>query len=370
MLLSDRIVCVGIGQCGSNIVNELENLNFNAFYVNSSLEDLYSINTEDANKFHIQGAKGMAKDRNLAIECLLNNNNAENICYAINDRYSMGDIIYMVYSLSGGTGGTMGNILAEQMADLFPNKIINVIAVLPKLTEDIGLLANAIESLQHLKKVKETGAINQIHLLDNNSRDDIFSINKDFAICFDRFVNFDEVNKSGNLDEEEKERLLTESGMAVILEFSNEDFGNGIAEACDNSIYADWLKDSKLHGLILNKKQNKEVNKEVIKDVLGMALYTHQSVWEEDSNVILSVGMSFNENILVKLKKTAQELLERKKKIEEESKQEQIENVQFDTKMITNTVRKKNTDVDITQRNPRKRREKRASSLLDKYRNM
>ncbi|QDY27221.1 hypothetical protein [Clostridium botulinum] len=376
MLLTERMVCVGVGQCGSNMIKELENLGFQAFYINSSLEDLDTINTNIKNKYHIKNTKGMAKDQRMAKQIVLENNNADNIAYAIHDQYAMAEIITFFYSLAGGTGGGMGTILASNVSDLFPNKIVNVVAVLPKSTEDIGLQANAIESLQSLKEALDSGFINQVHLLNNDSRDDIFAINKDFAICFDRFINFDVINKEGNLDEEEKEKMLLEPGMGVILEFSNDDFGNGLASAFENSIYAEWLKNPNLHGLILNKKQNKDVNKEVIKDVLGMPNYTHQSTWDEDSNVLFAAGMSFNENILNKMKIKAKELSEKKRKIEEEAQKEKVETVEFDTSAITSASnRRRKSTVQPTQDNNdtgirRRRGERRASSVLDKYRNM
>jgi len=39
----------------------------------------------------------------------------------------MADVVFIFYSLGGGTGGTMGSFIAEEMADDFPDKIINVI---------------------------------------------------------------------------------------------------------------------------------------------------------------------------------------------------------------------------------------------------
>lgn len=370
-MLIERIVAVGVGQCGANIVAELESFNFNCFYVNTSLEDLDTINTAKENKYHIKGGKGMAKDRKLATECILANNNAENICYAINDQYSMADIIYFFYSTSGGTGGTMGNFIAEQMADLFPEKTINVVAVLPKSNEDIGIQANAIESLNHLKALLDSKAVTQIHLLDNNSRDDIFSINKDFAICLNRFVSFNEINKTGNLDENEKEKLLIFPGLAVILEFSSEDFGKGLTEAMENTFYAEWFKNFKLRGWILNNKQNTDINKQLIRDVLGMVEFTHETAWDEDSNVLVSVGSKFNDNILNKMKKNALDIVEKKKQIEEESKKEIIEDVAFDSLAIISDMGGRKKAVSLQSgTSSRRRGENKASSVLDKYRKM
>lgn len=374
MLLKERIACVGIGQCGSNMVTELEKLEFYPYYINTSLEDLDTINTDKKNKYHIKATKGMAKNRPMAQQCILSDNNAENIAYAINDQYAMADIIYLFYSLSGGTGGTMGNFIAEAMADIFPDKIINAVIIKGKSTEDVGLQANAIESLKHLKRLYDDKVITQIHLLDNDLREDIFSINKDFALCFDKFVSFDEITTEGNLDEEEKEKLLIEPGIAVMLEFENEDFANGLSNATETTFYTKWIKNPTLHGLILNSKQNANINLEVIKDVLGMPNYTHSSSWNNQSNVLFAVGMSFNESILNKLNKTALELAEKKKKVEEES----IKNIEKDgevtfdtTSILTNGSNKKGFTPQVQSNASRRRRgERNGSAALDKYRKM
>lgn len=373
MLLEEKIVVVGIGQCGGNIARELELLNYNAFYVNSSLEDLDTIKTDKTNKFHIKGKKGMAKDRDMAMKVITEGTLAEDIVYAIHDQYSMADIVFMVYSLSGGTGGTMGNVIAHQMSASYSDKTVNVIAVLPKITEDIGIQTNAIKSLEHLRDLQKEGIITQVHLLDNNSRDDIFSINKDFATCFDRFISFDEITETGNLDEEEREKLLMVNGMGVILEFSNDDFGNGLEESVRTSIYADWLKNSKLHGVILNKKQDNDLNLQLKNDVLGMPVFTHKSTWSEDSNVLFAVGMDFNENIFTNLKKNAKEMFDKKQEIEEEIKNEKAEEVDFDiSKVKVNNFKNKTTKPinDVNTSGSRRRRGKSGSSIADRYRNM
>lgn len=379
MLLKERIACVGIGQCGSNYVSELEKLEFYPYYINTSLEDLDTIETDKKNKYHIKATKGMAKNRIMAEQIIHSDSNDERIAFAINDQYAMVDIIYLFYSLSGGTGGTMGNFIAESLKDVFPDKIINVVAIKGKSTEDIGLQANAIESLKHLKRIQEEGIVTQIHLLDNDSRDDIFSINKDFALCFDKFISFDVITAKGNLDEEEKEKMLMQPGMAVILEFENEDFGNGLSDAADTTFYAKWTKNPELHGLILNSKQNLDINIELIKDVLGMPNYTHSSIWDNQSNILFAAGMSFNDLIENQLNKNAIELSKKKKKIEEESIKNMKEDANketFDTSSVissyTNNTHKKNT---IPQSNSnfsrrRRRSERNGSETLNKYKDM
>jgi hypothetical protein len=370
-MLIDKIACIAVGQCGGNFVSELEGLGYNPYYVNTSLEDLDTLNTDKKNKYHIKGTNGMSKNRPYAMDCITSGTTAEDICYAIYERYSMCDIVFFFYSLSGGTGGTMGNVIADQFADLFPDKTVNVVTVLPNAIEDVGLLANAIESLKHLLELHDQNVITQIHLLDNNTREDKLDINKTFSICFDRFVQFREISKDGNLDENERESILTSYGMGVILEFSDEDFGNGLAKASDKTIYAEWIKNPKLHGLIFNKKQNLNINREVVRDVLGVATFTHSSEWDYDSNVLVSVGMTKNEKILNQLKLSAQNMLEKKRKIETESLQQSNEDIKFDTSSIINNVSsKRNTPSQNNTPVNRRRKESSGSSIIDKYKNM
>lgn len=115
-MLKNDILFVGVGQCGGNITQELEKLNFNSYYVNSSLEDLDTIDTDISNKYHIPKTKGMAKDRQYALEVLGSNDNLPNITNKIYENFSNCRIVYFVLSLGGGTGGTMGGILAHDYA--------------------------------------------------------------------------------------------------------------------------------------------------------------------------------------------------------------------------------------------------------------
>lgn len=377
MLLKDRILACGVGQCGGNYVKELENLEWHGYYINTSLEDLDTILTDMKNKYHIKGTKGMAKDRGMAIQCILNDDKlTETICDSIHHQYAMCDIIFFFTSLNGGTGGTMTAFIAEVMADLYPDKIINVVAVKGKKNEDVGLQANGIEALKHLKKLYDDGIISQLHILDNDTRDDKYSINKDFAIALDKFVSSDNITEEGNLDEEEKEKILTEAGMAVIMEFENEDFANGLASARENTIYSDWIKMPSLHGIILNRRQNKEPNKDLIHEVLGMPKFTHSTTWEEDGNILYACGMPFNDTIINQLNKNAIELSEKKRLMEEESMKafEVKDEVAFDTtSVLLSRNRRRQPQQQNTQTNVitnRRRGERNASSVLDKYRNM
>jgi cell division GTPase FtsZ len=367
-------VFIGVGQGGSNIVRELEKEGFNAFYINTSLMDLDCIETDGKNKYHIDGMKGMAKNRQYAIEVITQGDNIDKICRKVYERYANATIYYFVYTLSGGTGGSFGGILAEAFGDLFgeEGKVSNVVAVLPKSNEDLGMQGNAIQSLEQLKDAYNNGNgfITNIQLLDNNSRENKMDINKDFAITMSRLLNYDHITTEGNLDENEMEVLLTTRGFMTILEFANDDFGNGLSDAVGKSIYVEPLKDPKLDGMILNKKHKKDINIELIRDLFGYPTYTHDSVWNEETNIIISSGTSFNNKIVTELKKSYKELMDKKNKAEEESASNIEEDIEIDFSAMNkvNSIRTSSNQSSSTQTSTRNRRK--SSSIRDKYMNL
>ena len=374
MELINKIANIGVGQCGGNFVSSLEKLGHQAYYINTSLEDLESINTNPSNTYHIKGTKGMAKDIELALETICKDGLADTICFGIYNEFANSTIFNFYFSLQGGTGAPIGGILASTMSEMFPDKIVNVICVKGKNNEDIGLQANSIKSLERLLAMYDDGLINNIQILDNNSRDDKMQVNNDFASTMDRIIKFDSISSEGNLDQEELERLLTTRGIVTILEFEADDFANGLSEACDKSIYSEWLKDSQLQGLILNKRQDNDINRELIREIFGLPTYTHSTNWAEANNIIISVGAKFNKAIISNIKKNLNEMIEKKKRLETEliQQQNEVEDVEVDLSTIGMPRRNKprTTQQETTSSTSRRRGVKSASAMIDKYRNM
>ncbi len=365
-------VFIGIGQGGSNIVRELEKEGFNAFYINSSLEDLDTIETNIKNKYHIDGMKGMAKNRQYAIEVITQDDTIDKICRKIYERYANATIYYFIYTLSGGTGGTMGGILAEAFSELYgeEGKVANVVTVIPKSNEDLGMQGNAIQSLEQLKEAYNDGKglITNIQLLDNNSRENKMDINRDFAITMSRLLNYDHITADGNLDENELEVLLTTPGFMTILEFANEDFGNGLSDAVNKSIYVEPLKNPKYDGMILNKKHKKDINIELVRDLFGYPTFTHDSVWDEETNILISSGTSFNNKVITELKKSYKDLMDKKAEAEKQSIENNEDDIEIDFSAM-NRFNTRTTQTSKTTSSSTKGRRK-SSSIRDKYMNL
>lgn len=367
-MIKESCVFIGVGQGGCNIVQEFEQDGCNAFYVNTSLEDLDTIDTSIKNKYHIEGLKGMAKDRQYALEVITDENNiADTICRAIYERYANAKIYYFVFTSSGGTGGTMGGILAEAFGEIYgeEDKFANVITVLPRDIEDLGMQYNARESLNQIKEAMKNGNITNVQILDNNSREDKMKVNKDFAITFSRLLNFENINAEGNFDESEIEVALTAPGIYTMIEFEDDDFGNGLANAVDKSVYAKSLKNPSVNGMILNKKYNNDLSLQLIREEFGVPKFTHSSIWNDETNIILASGMSFNENLLNHLASNYNTLLQKKKEIEESIKEQLQETIELESDLMNSFNRRKHITSSTTKKTRR-----RASSIREKYQNL
>lgn len=321
-MLKENVVFCGIGQGGSNITKELELNDCQCFYVNTSLDDLDTIDTSDDNKYHISGTKGMAKDVDFANTVIMNDYNDDKIVEAIYKKYANALIYFFVFTSAGGTGGGMGNQISRRFKERFPNKIVNVITAIPNDEEDMIMQSNSVKCLNGMIQNMEEGYVTGVQILDNNKKDysKKMMINSEYASMLDKILSFQSEQKEGNLDEEELERLFRIPGVLTICELDNKDFTKDINEIEKTTIFAKTLKDVHTHGLILNEEQNNTVNRNLIRDIFGVATTTHDTVWKEDLNIIVSSGMTFDNSIIKDLKNNYIRLLNKKKEIEAQIK--------------------------------------------------
>ena len=369
-MLKDRILFVGIGQCGNNLVKQMEDLDYNVFYINTSYDDLKPLDTDGSKVYHIPNAKGCAKDRDKALNYAVGYWN--DMANAIDSKFPTFDIVYFVYSLGGGTGGGISNILLDVISSKNPNKFYNVISVLPKDKESILVHSNARESLKQLVELEDK--IYSIHLLDNNksNEDDFSDINEEFAMLFDRFISFNETSVKGNIDEEELEKLATDSGISIIIEFDHEDFKQGLAEAINNSIYADWNTNCNYLGVILKDNNSKDKCLDIIEDNFGIPLADF-TTFSNDSNLIIATGIEFNDSLTRKLGKLAKRKLQRKQELEAERlDDEEIEDdfdEEINIKEIIQPKTNKKKDKNSNKNNRKKVSLSELDSIIEKYRN-
>lgn len=312
MLLSEKIAFIPVGQCGGNIVKDLEDIttktrptnDIQSFYINSSLDDLDASDIPLDRRYHISGTQGMAKDQEYALKVITSNENDEKIAEAIFNKYANAKMYFLVFGCSGGTGGGMANQIALKLKEFYPEKVINAIIVKPHNDEDMKMHYNANKCLSTVKQYLDDGIYTNIQLLDNNNFafDKKLELNNRYVKLLNRIIHLDIISKDGNLDEEEMERLFTRVGMLSIHEISNEDFITNIAKGDNNSLFYHHKKIATTHGLILNSNNNTSEARKLIRDNFGIPTESHYTLWDEDSNIIIPSGIEFTDDVLNNIK--------------------------------------------------------------------
>lgn len=336
-MLKDSCVFIGVGQCGGNIVRQLELKNddyssYSCFYINSSTEDLETLGTDYDKQHHIAETKGMAKDQKLAKQIITSGNRDTIIAEKIFKRYANANIYTFVFSTSGGTGGGMTPSIIKAMNEWYPDKTINAIAVKPHSSEDMIMQYNSLECLKTLKGFLKDGIITNLQIVDNNKKDfkDKMKINSEIASLLDGIMSFDQITTEGNLDAQELEVIYSTKGVSFICEFDSSDFPNDLSKAEQKLVFAKYLKNGTVHGVILNKDCNTEVNRAIIKDTFGYPLKTMDTVWEEESNIVIVAGTTFNDEILEDLQKSYVELKNKREEINDKVEEKEVEiNIDF-----------------------------------------
>lgn len=375
-MLRDNIAFVGIGQGGNNVVFEMEKLELNSFYINTSLEDLECINSNLKDvKYHIEGTKGMAKDSDLAIDTLAENNNLGKICWSIRERYSMSKQIVFIHTAGGGTGGGMGNMIASTYKTLFPEKIVTVVLILPSSNEDILIQQNSQRCLKQLESMVENGDIDNSHVLTNNAKENKFEINRSFAMLIDQFISLEEINNKGNIDEQEISQLFSNRGYISIVEFEDTDITKGVSKAIKDSIYADWYKLPDSMGIIFGAGLNNKENVEQIRDILGVPKSSHEIEWSNPNTIIMSTGFPYNLKWYNDIGESANRLIEKReqrvREIEENKNNENL--ISINSEAVQSSFSKNKTHINNTVSNNYRRNRRNVpdmKSALEKMRNL
>jgi len=206
--MKKKISFVAVGQAGGNIGQLFEEKGFAVLYVNTSQEDLDTL--EHAKfKYHVPGGEGCNKDRHKAKQLIIED--FDNIAQEIESKVRA-EMIFVVFSSGGGTGSGAGPMLADLMID--EGMSVGVITVIPGLEESVKSHINSYECFSELTEIPRTGAC---FILDNENGEKL-KLNEDFAESFMAFLEVPEKHKSveGNIDRAEVTETLKAHGMAVI----------------------------------------------------------------------------------------------------------------------------------------------------------
>ena len=308
--MKERILLVGVGQAGANIVKGFESKGYLAMYVNTSSHDLSLI--DSPYKVHIPGAVGCNKDRQKAINYTVGH--YDKIKSMIDSRFSSQDFVFFVFSAGGGTGSGISPIALDVLSNEYTDKDGNetkkfgAMCVLPSIKdESVQEYANGVVAYKELREIE---LLKNVYLLDNNNAKDKFSINKRFVDLFDRLITVTQADEKGNIDEAELELMLSEKGCVYLsdLQSALKEGGpyhhsggiqnmDAISNSKKESIFASLKKGCKYVALSINS----DINLSRIKEEFGEPVSVFRG-HNKDTNFFAVFGMEIETDRVKQIK--------------------------------------------------------------------
>lgn len=242
----DNLLVCGLGQCGGILADLTKKVNrrYSTIYVNSSLGDAYGLEFADldSNVFIYSGADGSGRNRDKAKQFI--ENDKLRLAHFLN-RFKQFKYMLVYSSLGGGTGsGTLPEFL-RTVNKVLPNMIINVVGVLPALSEETLQLQNALECCNELTEMLEDEdniIIHDLKFINNESRKNKYNeLNKEAILSIDDSYSRMAAHSSvGSIDEDNLTNVTTAIGCGVILDLPRRyiSLEDAITEAQQDSVFA------------------------------------------------------------------------------------------------------------------------------------
>lgn len=227
---------IGVGACGGNIADEGCRVGIPSVAINYSKSDLNSLeNLSEDKRLHLTGSEGVGKDRSEALRLV--NNNWEDILFFINNEFmtSVVEVIFVVFSTGGGSGGGMSPVLLDILINEFPEKTFVAVPVIPSVDEVL------VNQLNFIKTSEELSNLNLCILpIDNESaskfilkpnKNNVYDfINNYFINMLVELIDFTKKSsKYGVLDMKDLHTLFKTKGVMNISHIN-------IADLVNNSI--------------------------------------------------------------------------------------------------------------------------------------
>ncbi len=224
--MKNKIAFVAVGQAGGNIGQLFEDRGFNVLYINTSQEDLDTL--EHAKyKYHIPGGEGCNKNRRKAKQLVIDD--FDRIAAEIETKIKA-DLTFVIFASGGGTGSGAGPMLIDLLID--EGRAIGAITIVPGQNESVKAHINSYDCFSELTEIAGTAAC---FILDND-RAEKLSINTSFVDDFCSFLEVPEKHKSvkGNIDKAEIMETLSARGMALVTSRKAQNSAETIKAIQDN----------------------------------------------------------------------------------------------------------------------------------------
>ena len=277
------IAFLAVGQAGGNIGSLLEELKFKVLYVNTSQEDLQTLNGAKR-VYHIANGEGAAKDRETAKSLLLAD--LQDFQDEILNTFTE-EFIFVIFSAGGGTGSGIGPMLMTGLSQMFPYRKIGGITILPSSKESIKTLYNAVQCFKEIEKLDACS----LFIIDNNGKPDKFALN---GIFVDLFMNIlkmpSSIDTRGNIDIKDLKEVLGSPGCIVISALPNGQCTTPrLIDSLRNGIFAHPEEDGQVRCIALSLAS--EINMDAFIKIVGRPLDMFQGYNDEATICVLS-GLS------------------------------------------------------------------------------
>lgn len=308
--LKEDIRFLAVGAAGGNVAQMLERKGFKAYYVNLAKQDLDLINSP--NKLHISGGEGASKQRNKAKTVL--SESIDEVMTVLEQQITE-NYVFVTFSLSGGTGSGLGAFLASVIAEN-PDKKVGLVIILPAMSESLQARINAYEALTEIVALKNE--LGGIFILDNNQREDKFSINRSFACLLESFINIGNYSSiRGVIDTAEQKTLLETSGVAMIHKIT-QGGKEELLSAINEGIYSPLEPNKRVKYIGLSQPDTKEcISINEVTDVVGNPIDTFCGFGNNETVLYLG-GLSFPKTFIDALAKSIKDEQERAQKVMED----------------------------------------------------
>jgi tubulin-like protein CetZ len=318
-----KVGFLGIGQAGSNICEIAELYEYRTAIINTSPEDLDSIQLIK-NKLLVGRNGGAGKDRKIAKGDV--KGDYKKITEFVSDKFKDTDIelIYVVFSTGGGTGSGMGPLVIDLLTKMIPNKKFGAIAVLPSLSESTVAQVNSIDCLRELVDLNVPSFIvdndKYSRMNPSSSRKQLFdTVNNAIVDDFNLILNTKrQSSKYGNVDTKDLIKLLSTPGASVIgvadldpeLVKEGQTIQKQIIKSWEESTYAQMEYDGvvKRMGFIweVDDRLTKLINYEELNREVGNPLEVFEGIYrpsEDGEQSVISVltGLSFPEDRMLEV---------------------------------------------------------------------
>ena len=142
--MKNKIAFVAVGQAGGNIGQLFEDRGFNVLYINTSQEDLDTL--EHAKyKYHIPGGEGCNKNRRKAKQLVIDD--FDRIAAEIETKIKA-DLTFVIFASGGGTGSGAGPMLIDLLID--EGRAIGAITIVPGQNESVKAHINSYDCFSEL----------------------------------------------------------------------------------------------------------------------------------------------------------------------------------------------------------------------------